>query len=116
MVAWNDHGRRHVQRQPEIETRFSMHRIGGLTSLKLNQALLGVTAKLSRPAIGRQTKGRIGGQLIWGNQVQLAHKMTLGTQYFPDDLLSMMVGTSRFTIRAIIESSVWPKHKAAIKH
>ena len=50
-----------------------------------------------------------------GNQVQLAHKMILGTQYSPDDLLSMTMDTSRSTIREIIESSVMPKRKAAIK-
>jgi hypothetical protein len=70
------------------------------------------TVEASYRAVNR---GRIGGQLILGNQVQLAHKITLGTQYSHDDLLSMMVGTSRFTIRAIIESSVWSKRKAAIK-
>jgi hypothetical protein len=43
-----------------------------------------------------------GGPLIWGNQVQLAHRMTFGTQYSPDDLLSMMVFALRFSTRAII--------------
>jgi hypothetical protein len=33
----------------------------------------------------------------------------------PADSLLMTVGTSKFTIREIIESSVWPKDKAQTK-
>jgi hypothetical protein len=36
-------------------------------------------------------------------------------QCFRDDWLSMTVGTSKFTIREIIESSAWPKRKAQTK-
>jgi hypothetical protein len=41
--------------------------------------------------------------------------MIFGMKYSAGDWLLMTVGTSKFTIREIVDSSVWPKHKAQTK-